>query len=267
MAEDRFSQQSKVYAQFRPEYPKELFDFLGSLCKSHHLVWDCATGTGQAARSLSTLFERVIATDLSAEQISHASAPSNVNFKVAQAEEVVAANSTVDLVTVAQALHWFDLEVFYSNVKKALTPNGIFAAWGYSFFTINQEVDEILDPYGREFLRPYWSPKNWLLINGYKEIPFPFEKVETPEFKLTVDWNLSEVQGFLESWSATQKYKEAHGVNPIEKIWSSLKGAWGNDAEKKRVKWDLHLRVGKCLSIVWGTLCFLSEPRLNPFLL
>jgi SAM-dependent methyltransferase len=244
MAEDRFSQQSKVYAQFRPEYPKELFEFLGSLCKSHRLAWDCATGTGQAARSLSPLFEKVIATDLSAEQISHARAPTNVEFKVAQAEEVIAADSTVDLVTVAQALHWFDFEVFYSNVKKALTPNGIFAAWGYSFFRINSEIDQILDPYGREFLAPYWSAKNWLLINGYKEIPFPFKKLKTPKFDLTVYWNLGEVQGFLESWSATQKYREAHGKDPILNILQLLKKAWGEEEIKKKITWDLHLLAG-----------------------
>jgi ubiquinone/menaquinone biosynthesis C-methylase UbiE len=245
MAEDRFSKQSHAYALFRPEYPEELYRFLASCVPNTKLVWDCATGTGQAARSLSKHFDRVVATDLSAEQISKAHGPGNVQYKVAQAEDVLFSEGSVDLISVAQAIHWFELESFYSVANKVLREGGILAAWGYSFFKVSHELDAILDPYGRKTLAPFWSERNWLLINEYRDLPFPLQKVEHPSFQLRVNWDLNHLKGYLDSWSATQKFKDQNGSDPFEQIRVRVESVWGVPTQKREVSWDLYLLVGR----------------------
>lgn len=245
MAEDRFSKQASAYAQFRPEYPQQLFEFLAQLAPARDVAWDCGTGTGQAARSLSPYFKQVLATDLSAEQIAHAHAPKNVNFQIVQAEKLIVPDSTFDLITVAQALHWFDLPSFFGLVQRALKPKGLIAAWGYGFFKITEQVDGILDSYGREFLQKYWSTKNMLLINSYRDLPFPFERIEAPPFELKAQWSLARLKGYLNSWSATQKYKDEIGRDPFETIRAKVESCWGTPTTLRDVTWRLHILLGR----------------------
>jgi hypothetical protein len=245
MAEDRFSKQSESYATFRPEYPKELFEFIISKTQSQTLCWDCATGNGQAARSLSKYFKNIVATDLSADQIKFATGPKNISFRVDSAESARFESNSLDLITIAQALHWFNFDNFYMHAKQFLKPQSIIAAWGYDFFSVNAEIDAILDPYGREFLKPYWSERNWLLINGYRDIPFPFRRIETPDLYLKVNWDLNHVRGFLNSWSASQKYKDINNCDPYESIREKLEKAWTEGSEVKPISWKLYLLVGE----------------------
>ncbi len=244
MKEDRFSKQAAAYSQFRPEYPKELFQFLLQHVPNTKLCWDCATGNGQAARALAHHFDQVIATDLSAAQISHATDDPKIVYRIVSAEDVHFESQSLDLVTVAQALHWFNLEIFYANVKRFLKPNGLIAAWGYDFFKISPEMDEILDPYGREFLKNYWSERNWLLIGGYKGIPFPFSQIETPDFYLKVEWDFFQLKGYLDSWSATQKYKDKNGFDPFDAIADKLELRRGEKHQKKSISWKLITLMG-----------------------
>lgn len=245
MSEDRFSKQAVAYSQFRPEYPKELFDFLMSQVKEKELCWDCATGNGQAAKTLSQHFKKVIATDLSAEQIQQAAPDPKISYHIVSAEQAQFEAQSLDLITVAQALHWFNLDIFYSNAKRFLKSNGIIAAWGYDFFTISPELDEILDPYGREFLKDYWSNKNWILIGGYKNISFPFSKVETPNFYLNVSWDYYQMKGYLDSWSATQKFKDKNHKDPFESIKGDVEDLWGDKDQKRTISWKLFTLVGR----------------------
>jgi ubiquinone/menaquinone biosynthesis C-methylase UbiE len=244
MSEDRFSKQAAVYAQFRPEYPRELFEFIIQHVPSKQLCWDCATGNGQAARTLASYFKKIIATDLSADQIREASLHPKISYHCVSAENANLEPQSVDLIAVAQALHWFNFDIFYSNAKRTLKKNGLLAAWGYDFFSITPELDEILDPYGRVFLKDYWSDKNWLLIGGYKNIPFPFTRIEVPQFYLNVEWNFHQLKGYLDSWSASQKFKDKNHSDPFDEIKLKVESLWGDKLTKKQVSWKLHSLIG-----------------------
>ena len=242
----RFSGQARSYALFRPEYPTGLYDFLLQLVPSRELAWDCGTGNGQAARALAHYFERVVATDISPEQIRYAAAPQNVSFQVAEAETPGQfPPGSVDLVTVAQAAHWFEPGAFYQAVTAALRPDGIIAVWGYGFCSIAPEIDAILDPYAREFLAPYWSERNTIVLEGYRQLSFPFGSIEAPHFRMGAMWSLPHLRGYLDSWSATQAYKVRVGRDPFEAIAASLESAWGDPRQSRQIGWDLAVRIGR----------------------
>jgi len=242
----RFSGQAQSYAQFRPEYPAALYDFLLQLVPSRELAWDCGTGTGQAARALARHFVRVVATDISPEQIRYAAAPANVSFRVANADTPHQfARASVDLVTVAQAAHWFETGSFYEAVSAALRPNGVIAIWGYGFCSISPEIDAILHPYGREFLTPYWSDRNTIVLEGYRQFPFPFVSVAAPHFRMSTMWSLPQLKGYLDSWSATQAYKVRVGRDPFDAIETPLTSAWGDPTRSRHIAWDLTVLIGR----------------------
>ena len=237
---------AQSYAEFRPEYPAALYDFLLQLVPSRELAWDCGTGIGQAAPVLARHFVRVVVTGISAEQIRHAAAPANVRFQLAAADTAHQfTRASVDLVTVAQAAHWFETGSFYEAASAALRPNGIIAIWGYGFCSISPEIDAILHPYGREFLTPYWSERSTIALEGYRQLPFPFARVATPHFQMTTTWSLPQLRGYLDSWSATQAYKVRVGRDPFEAIEASLISAWGDPTRSHQIAWDLTVLIGR----------------------
>ena len=152
---DLFSTNSKEYASSRPKYPRSLFEFLVGLVRHRNLAWDCATGNGQAAVVLSEYFEEVIASDASKEQIENAESRKNIRYEVFPAERTNVADSSVDLITIAQALHWFDLDDFYKEAKRVLRKDGnegdcgggggcgVIAAWAYGLHSVSMEIDKI----------------------------------------------------------------------------------------------------------------------------
>ena len=241
--EDHFSRQSQLYAQYRPKYPQEIYAYLASLAPGHSLAWDCGTGNGQAAIGLANYFERVYATDASAEQIARAYSHPTVEFHVEPAEHISLGDSSVDLVTVAVAIHWFSLDEFYREVKRVLKPNGVLAAWTYNLTQISAEIDALIHQYYHEILNGFWPPRIRYLEEGYRTLPFPFEEIIPSSFTMQENWHLDQFAGFLDSWSATQRYKEQKGQHPLELIWDQLAAAWGN--EPRIVRWPLHFRIGK----------------------
>jgi ubiquinone/menaquinone biosynthesis C-methylase UbiE len=241
---DHFSKQASDYAKFRPRYPREMFKYLGTVARSRALAWDCATGNGQAAVALSSVFERVIATDASEAQIANAEAHARVEYRVAPAENSGIESDTIDLVMVAQALHWFDLDRFYAEVKRLLKPGGIFAVSAYKFFGIAPEVDEVVNNrYYRKVVGPFWPPER-TLIEKFEQLPFPFPETETPRFEMSVHWKLEHLIGYLRTWSATQRFIAANRRDPLEEIAAELGAAWGDTKQSRRVVWPLTLRVG-----------------------
>lgn len=241
-----FAVQSKHYASARPVYTKELFSFLSGLCSAHELAWDCATGNGQAAQSLSEYFKKVYATDLSNEQISHAVQKENVQYKVEKAEHCSLENSSADLVTVATAIHWFNIPEFYKEVHRVLKPQGMLAVWGYAGCKINPEIDLLLDEFAFNKLKNYWRPEtrlNWQ--DKYETINFPYQLISAPKFFATANYNLSDLIEYLNSWSATQKYKDEHNSNPVDIIFPELEKLWGNKEEVRKVSWELFFKCGK----------------------
>jgi ubiquinone/menaquinone biosynthesis C-methylase UbiE len=242
---DHFSGHADRYEAFRPTYPDALFVYLASLCGQHELAWDCATGNGQAAVAIAPYFKQVVATDFSKQQIDHARASDNVQYRVAAADAAPLADSSVDLVTVAQALHWFDLPRFFAEVRRVARPGCVIAVWCYELHLITTEIDAIVDRYYTDILGADWPPERRLVEEGYRTLEFPFEEIVTPSLKISHRWKLDHVLGYLSSWSATQRYQKRTGNNPLDQIRAHLTAAWGNPETARDVTWPLHLRVGR----------------------
>jgi len=243
--EDHFSGHSDQYAQSRPSYPDEIYAYFASIAPARSLAWDCGTGNGQAAIGLAKYFEQVYATDASTEQISHALRHEKVDYHVEPAEQVSLQTSSADLVTVAVAIHWFNFDEFYREVKRVLKPKGILAAWTYSLPEITPEIDRLVSQYYGEILNGYWPERIHYLEEQYKTIPFPFEEIMPPAFVMEINWNLIQFAGFLDSWSATQRYKAQTGRHPLDLIWPRLLEAWGDESGSHLIRWPLHFRIGQ----------------------
>ncbi|MET4081140.1 ubiquinone/menaquinone biosynthesis C-methylase UbiE [Pedobacter sp. UYP30] len=241
---DNFSMQSAEYALYRPNYPKALYDFLFDLVPSKDCAWDCATGNGQVARVLAQQFKMVQATDISENQLKKALELPNVSYRVAAAEEPIFENNQFDLITVGQAVHWFNFDAFYAQVNRTLKPNGVLAIFGYGLMTIDKALDAVIWKLYEQILGKYWDVERKYIEENYTSIPFIFEEIKTPELQITTTWTFDELIGYLNTWSALQHYKKANERNPIELILTELKEAWG-DAAKKEVIFPVLLRVGK----------------------
>ncbi len=242
---DHFSDRAKLYSQYRPEYPEALFQWASSLVPDHKTVWDCATGNGQAAKGLARHFDLVIATDASAEQISHAEPDPRIEFRVATADASGLPDRSVDMVTAAQALHWLDLDSFYAEVRRVLKPGMAIVIWGYGDPVLEIEpLQKILQGFNRGTLEEYWRPERLTLLERYANVPFPFREIPTPEMNLEREWTLAEFTGYLRTWSATANYIKQTKADPIPDVESALAGDWGANERRRFIRWPLHIRAG-----------------------
>lgn len=241
---DRFAPVAADYAAFRPCYPAALYTWLAACSPRPALAWDCATGTGQAARGLAACFERVVATDASAGQIAQAPSDPRIAYRVAAAEDSGLATATVDLVTVAQALHWFDRARFFAEVARVLRPDGILAVWTYGPLRVaGPTVDGLVQRYYQDIVGPYWPPARALVDSGYAGIALPYPELVPPPFAMTVAWTLEQLLGYLGTWSSTTAYREANGVDPRTLVGPALARAWGEPRNVREVRWPLTVRV------------------------
>lgn len=244
---NHFSNHSQAYKAFRPSYPPELIAFLASTVKRKDCAWDCATGNGQAALALAEHFTRVIATDGSANQIRNATAHERVEYRVALAEDSGLPSQSVDLVTVAQALHWFDFDKFYEEVRRVGNEHSVFATFTYPLIqSADPKVNAILTDFYENIVGPYWPPERVHIDDGYANIPFPFKRIATPTFQMRKSWNLEQFLNYLGTWSAVQRYKEKERHDPVaDLVAKPFANAWGgNVKQEKEFATDLILRVG-----------------------
>lgn len=241
---DHFSGHAEIYARHRPVYPFELFTFLRSLTNEHQLAWDCGTGNGQCAVQLTNYYADVFASDPSAEQIRHAIPNEKVQYAVEKAEHSSLKNNSVDLITIAQALHWFDHDRFYTEVNRVLKPGGVIAAIAYINPCVSEEIARLTDHLHDEVLKEYWKPENRIVEARYETLPFPFDLIEVPEFTLEKNLTRNDFLGHLRTWSAVQRYIDRNNINPLTGFESELKNLW-NDDERKRTTWPLILKVGR----------------------
>lgn len=222
---DNFSTQSKEYSFSRPTYPESLFEFLSTVTPQKTLAWDCATGNGQAAIGLSKYFKKVIASDASKNQIQHRFQRKNIDFKLFPAENAELDNDSVDIVTVAQALHWFDFDKFYDNVKRVGKKDGIIAVWSYDMHKISPQIDKVtnrLDVDG-EILGSYWHKETKYVKEKYKTILFPFEEISVPAFKTTLYWNLRQLWDYMKTWSSVKRYYSENKRDPLDLVKPEVK--------------------------------------------
>ena len=242
---DHFSLQSKEYSLYRPKYPANLFEYLSSLVNERELAWDCATGNGQAAIGLVPFFKSVIATDASSKQLEFAIKDPKISYKTALAEDSGLMSYSVDLLTVATAIHWLDTERFYPEVRRILKPGGIIALWVYDHCRISEEIDIISKDYSENTVGEYWPIENRKAWNFEESVDFPFEKINAPEFLLKVNWSLDEYLKYLNTWSSTRNYITKTGKDPIEELRSKFGNTWKDNNEKKEVTWKLVMKVGR----------------------
>ena len=242
---DHFSSASDQYAAYRPDYPAALFAWLSGLCAEHSIVWDCATGSGQAAWGLVPYFRTVVATDASAAQIRHAAPHPRVEYRVAPAEASDLADRSVDLVTVAQAAHWFDLPRFYAEVSRVLKPGGVVALWGYGRMVLPGKMDAPFQRFYAETVGPFWPPERALIDDAYRSLDFPFGEIQSPAFYIEVEWTLRRLMDYLATWSALKRYQAAHGRDPLPALRGQLEPLWGDPDAALYLQWPLFLRVGQ----------------------
>lgn len=243
---DHFSGIANRYADFRPHYPAALFDYLATLVPRSSLVWDCACGNGQATLDLAPRFDRVVATDASRDQIAWAKPHTNVEFRVVPAEQSGLPRESVGLITVAQALHWFDLEHFYAEARRVLAPGGVLAAWAYGIDVVEGEaVHQLVEDYYSNTVGPYWPAERKLVEEGYRTIPFPFAEIMPPTFRMEAHWTLEQLLGYFSTWSATNRFIKATCRDPLEPLSAALAREWGDPNLTRLITWPLSLRLGR----------------------
>lgn len=242
--QDHFSKQADIYLKARPTYPDELFEYLTGLAPGNQTCWDCATGNGQAAIALAAHFEKVIATDGSAEQIKNGIPHPKVEYRIATAEESGLATGCIDLITVATAAHWFNHDKFYAEAQRVAKPNGVLALWTYSEAHINPAIDELMEWFMYDYLYNYWPDGRWYVRNKYQTLPFPFEEIQAPAFYCRMQWSKAQWLNYVKSWSSYTRYVTTHGHEPLNTLTDKLDPVW-NDTETKEVTWPLHLKAAR----------------------
>ncbi|GAC1631001.1 MAG: class I SAM-dependent methyltransferase [Nevskia sp.] len=242
---DHFSGHAAGYRAARPGYPAALYDWLATLPAERRCAWDAGCGNGQASRALAAHFETVIATDPSAAQIAHAEPQAGVRYRVEPAEASSLDTASVDLVTVAQALHWFDVARFHAEARRVAKPGAVLAAWTYALCAVTPAIDTILVRLYEDIVGPYWPPERRHTEDGYASLPFPFAVIEAPAFAMQERWTLPQFHAYLQTWSATQRYLKAEGRDPVALIAEALARAWGEPATARLVRWPLAIRAGR----------------------
>jgi SAM-dependent methyltransferase len=240
-----FSDNSDEYAKARPRYPKGIYEYLSSQCPEKKLAWDCACGNGQVAADLIQYFDRVEATDASQEQIAEALKVTGVQYLVSDAESTPFVDQSFDLICVAQALHWFNLEKFWSEVERVLKPGGVFATWGYNWPSINLTHDQVLDDVLLQPIEPYWAEQNKLLWDHYLDVELPYTPLSTPEFKMKVHMNLHEYFEYLCTWSATKRCRKEQGDEFLRHAFQALNKIWGDANQQKQIVMDFCFLVSR----------------------
>ncbi|MDH3646907.1 MAG: class I SAM-dependent methyltransferase [Gammaproteobacteria bacterium] len=235
---DHFSGHAGDYARFRPGYPRSLFQWLSESVNTHDTVWDCGCGNGQASGQLAEYFQNVHATDASAEQIVNACGPGNVRFHTATAENSGLQNDSVDLICVAQALHWFNTQNFYEEAQRVGKQSAILAVWMYGQPKVEGACNEILAKFD-ELVGPYWPPERSWIDQGYANVRLPGRNIETRSFKMHVGWPLEFLSGYVGSWSATRRYRAATGHDPIPELEARLAQEWGDPRVSRAIIWPL----------------------------
>jgi len=247
---DHFSRQSASYSRYRPGYPRELIEWVAALAPDRALAVDCATGNGQAALALAGHFDRVLAVDGSSAQLAQAPAHPQVRYECAMAESLPVDDHSVSLVAAAQAIHWFDFERFNAECRRVLKPRGAIAAWTYEVFRGGAAIDAIVDRLYHEKVGPYWPPERSYVEAAYRTLPFPWDEVSAPDFTLATEWTLEQIMGYFASWSAVQRYKDAHGGDdPLPDVERQLATVWPASGTARLI-WPLHVRAGRVAGLI-----------------
>lgn len=241
---DNFSKNSASYLRYRPVYPEGFFEYLKTIQPNREHAWDCGTGNGQLAHKLTGLYEKVFATDISQAQVDNAVKLPGISYSVQPAERTNFPDDFFDLIIVGQAVHWFDFEPFYAEVKRTARHNALIVLIGYGLLKISNETDRVIKDFYRNTLGSYWDKERKHIDKNYQTIPLPFEELNTPEFNNSYQWTFEHLIGYLGTWSAVKHYTKEKGVNPLDLIYTDLKAAWGS-METRTISFPTLLRIGQ----------------------
>jgi SAM-dependent methyltransferase len=243
MSKDNFSSQSDQYAKYRPGYPAAFFEYLNTILTGTQNAWDCGTGNGQVATVLAKMFDTVYATDISQSQLDNAAHADNIIYSVQAAEQTDFPDHHFDLVVVAQAIHWFDFEKFYAEVKRTCKENALLIVIGYGVLHVSPEIDAVIGRFYKNVIGPYWDKERRYIDEQYQTIPFPFEEIQTPQFSNTYTWTIERLIGYLNTWSAVKHFTRQNGMNPVDDLRKEIAAVWMQD--EIEVSFPLLLRVGR----------------------
>jgi SAM-dependent methyltransferase len=243
---DHFSRVAEAYAACRPHYPAQLFSYLADTAPARGLAWDCAAGSGQATLPLAAEFQQVVGTDISAEMLQRAPHHPRISYRVCPADQSGLNDASADLVSIGQALHWLDLEPFYAEVDRVLRPRGILAAWCYGTQLLkDRSLDAVLGRYYSDVVGSYWPAERSHVEAGYRTLPFPYPEIHAPALAIEERWTMPQLLGYIGTWSATQRFRETEGFDPVIQLGRELGSLWGDPATVRLVSWPLSLRVGR----------------------
>lgn len=243
---DRFSIQAETYKNHRPHYPPDLYDEILQHVNHRQKCWDCGTGNGQVAAELSKHFEQVEATDISENQMKQAPQGDNINYSLQRAENTSFGENQFDLITVAQAVHWFDFDAFNQEVRRVGKNGGIISIWGYALLKVNDQIDELINEFDSDIVGPYWDVERRHIDSYYGTIPFSFEPIVSKKsFTIESHWNIEHLRGYFNSWSCVQNYIEQNeGESPVPALMERLKSVWP-DNETKKITFPIFMKMGR----------------------
>ena len=245
MAKDNFSKQSELYRKFRPNYPSDLLEEILNLTKNKDFLWDVGTGNGQVAVALAAGFKKVFATDISAKQIENAVPKDNIIYSLQKAEITDFEPNTFDLITVAQAVHWFDFEDFYKEVQRVGKKEGILAIWGYGLLQISPDIDILITDFYTNTIGSYWDAERKHIDNAYESIPFPFKNIPLKKnYFIENEWTIEALEGYLYTWSSVQKYLDKHPESPIDSLMEAIRPYW-KDGAKMPVRFPIFTKIAR----------------------
>jgi SAM-dependent methyltransferase len=244
MSKDRFSDNSKQYAKFRPTYPQSLYDFVFQFVKYKQVAWDCGTGNGQVAQVLAQHFTQVYASDISQKQLDEAVQMPHIQYICCNEKQTPFEDSSVDLVTVAQAVHWFDFDLFYSEIRRVAKKGSVIAIWGYNLLKISPPIDALIQQFYSGKVGSFWDAERKHVEADYQTIPFPFEQIASPTFEMSFIWDLPTLEGYLNTWSSVSKFMKANGYNPVSELIADLTPFW-QEKEQKTVIFPIFVKIAK----------------------
>lgn len=240
-----FDQGGRAYARFRPEYPPQLAAFLASVAPRHGLAVDIGCGNGQLTQLLAPHFDHVMGFDPSADQIANARPGARIEYRCAPAEQLPLAGGSANLITAAQAAHWFDLPAFYGEVRRIASPGAVLALISYGVLRLDPLLDQRFQAFYWDEIGPYWPPERKLVDSGYATIDFPFGEFAPPALEIRMEWDLSELLGYLTTWSAVRSAREGGREDLLLDFANDIAAAWGDPDRRRPVSWPINMRIGR----------------------